>query len=89
MDINSKVCEIIASIVGIEAKEINESDALIADLGFESLTLVELLIEVEDSFDITLDESDLDPLKLESTDDIIKLVEKYKDKGGTVDEKTS
>ena len=34
------------------------------DLGFDSLSLVELIVDLEDKFDIVIEESDLDPAQI-------------------------
>ena len=59
------------------------SDAIAADmklsedLGFDSLSLVELIVDLEDRFDIEIDESDLDPSQLKTVAQIYSLVDKY------------
>lgn len=47
------------------------------DLGFDSLSLVELIVDLEDRFDIEIDESDLDPGQLKTVAQIYSLVDKY------------
>ena len=47
------------------------------DLGFDSLSLVELIVDLEERFDIEIDESDLDPGQLKTVDQIYTLVDKY------------
>ena len=47
------------------------------DLGLASLGLVTLLIEIEDDFDIVINESDLDPTSLVTVGDIVELVGRY------------
>ena len=47
------------------------------DLGFDSLSLVELIVDLEDRFDIEIDESDLDPRQLKTVGQIYTLVDKY------------
>lgn len=59
------------------------SDAIAADmklsedLGFDSLSLVELIVDLEDRFNIEIDESDLDPSQLKTVAQIYSLVDKY------------
>lgn len=52
---------------------------LIEDLGFDSLSLVELIVDLEDRLDIEMDESDLDPERLKTVGQIYSLVDKYLD----------
>ena len=47
------------------------------DLGFDSLSLVELIVDLEDRFDIEIDESDLDPSQLKTVGQIYSLIDKY------------
>lgn len=47
------------------------------DLGLDSLNMVELMVELEERFNIEMDESDLDPTALQTVDKIYSLVEKY------------
>ncbi len=47
------------------------------DLGIDSLRLVELISELEDSFSITFNESDLDPDLIKTVEDVYELTEKY------------
>lgn len=50
------------------------------DLGFDSLNMVELMVELEDKFNIEIEESDLDPAALLIVSQIYVLVEKYTEK---------
>ena len=47
------------------------------DLGLDSLNMVELMVELEERFDIEIDESDLDPAALQTVEQIYALVAKY------------
>lgn len=51
--------------------------SLSEDLGFDSLSLVELIVDLEDRFDIEIDESDLDPVHIKTVGQIYSLVDKY------------
>ena len=53
------------------------SMTLAEDLGFDSLKLVMLLVLIEDTFDIELDESDMNPFELLCVEDVVQLVKKY------------
>lgn len=54
------------------------STTLLGDLSLNSLNMVMLLVMVEDTFEIELDESDMNPFALITVEDIITLVAKYK-----------
>ena len=47
------------------------------DLALDSLQMVTLLIKLEESFQITLDESDMNPFDLITVSHVVNLVEKY------------
>ena len=47
------------------------------DLGLDSLDIVELIVELEEQYNIEIDESDLDPAKLQTLGQVHDLVEKY------------
>ena len=51
--------------------------SLSEDLVFDSLILVELIVDLEDRFDIEIDESDLDPGHIKTVGQIYSLVDKY------------
>lgn len=47
------------------------------DLGFDSLNLVELIVKLEEQFNIIINESDLNPSELRTVENVYSLVEKY------------
>ena len=59
------------------SETIAEDMKLSEDLGFDSLSLVELIVDLEERFDIEIDESDLDPGHLKTVGQIYTLVDKY------------
>ena len=75
MKIFDKVKEIINELCGLE--EINVEDSLQQDLGLDSMLLVSLIIEIEDKFQIVLDEADMNPFDLNTVKDVLCLVNKY------------
>ena len=58
-------------------EEVNDNDRLQEDLVLDSLAMVTLLIELEDTLNIQLDEADMNPFDLVTVADVIKLAEKY------------
>ena len=75
METTEKVMEILKELSGKE--EIKGTDSLQTDLALDSLSLVTLLLEVEDAFSIQLDESDMNPYDLETVDDVVALAGRY------------
>ena len=74
--IKSQVTEILEDICAIEVTD--ETATLQNDLQMDSLRMVMLLVMIEDTFEIELDESDMNPFVLITVQDIIDLVAKYK-----------
>lgn len=70
-----KVIDILCELSGKET--IEAKDTLLGDLGLDSLLMVTLLIEIEEAFEIELDESDMNPFELISVNDVVSLVSKY------------
>ena len=54
-------------------EEIDPSMQVIADLGFNSLTLIELVNDAEDRFDIVIDDEEL--ARIETVGDILEMLE--------------
>ena len=72
----SKINTVIADLSAVDI--IPGTDYLLKeDLGFDSLKIVELLINIEDAFAISFLESDLDPNKINRLTDLYILTSKY------------
>lgn len=54
----SKIQEIITSILKIEPEKVVENAHLVDDLGADSLERVELIMKLEEEFDITIPDAD-------------------------------
>ncbi len=50
-----KLCAIIAEVMGIDAGEITEDTAFVEDLGADSLDMFQIVLGVEEKFDIVSD----------------------------------
>ena len=68
-----KVKDIIAEELGIEAEEIKLESNLSEDLGADSLDAIELIMAVEEAFDVQIADSDATSIKLVS--DIVTYLE--------------
>ena len=75
MEIFDKVCVILSELSGMET--ICLEHELQSDLGLDSLQMVTLLMMLEENFQITLDESDMNPFDLANVWQVVDLVEKY------------
>ena len=83
MELFDKVCVILSELSGIET--ICLEHELQSNLGLDSLQMVTLLMMLEENFQITLDESDMNPFDLVNVWQVVDLVEKYA--GGEDNEK--
>lgn len=75
MNISNEVMNILISLSG--SNTIKSEHALQNDLGLDSLSMVTLLMELEDHFNFELKESDMNPLELKQVSDVVRLVERY------------
>lgn len=75
MEVFEKISGILSELSGI--KEIKPEDNLKEDLALDSLSMVTLLLEIEERFNIELDESDMNPFDLNTVEDAVNLAEKY------------
>ncbi|RLC19692.1 MAG: acyl carrier protein [Deltaproteobacteria bacterium] len=63
MSVESKVKKVIAQkIPGVDIEDIIPEASLIEDLGADSLTIVELVMSMEEIFEIEIDEDDAEKL---------------------------
>ena len=74
MDITAKVKEIIVEELGVEASEVTPEANFIEDLGADSLDTVELIMKVEEEFDIDIEDEDAE--KLTTVGAVIAYLEK-------------
>ncbi len=69
-----KVKQILASQLNIKADKVTPESNVIADLGADSLDVVELLMTLEDDFGIAV--SDEEAVALKTVNDIVTLIDK-------------
>ncbi len=75
MQAHEKISEILSELTGIDS--INTKDSLQEDLGLNSIQMVTLLIMIEDTFGIFLNEEDMNPYDLVYVYQVIDMVKKY------------
>ena len=63
MSAQDRVCEIIVEQLGVSAEEIKPEASFIDDLGADSLDIVELVMAMEEAFDIEIPDDDAEKLK--------------------------
>lgn len=76
MSVADKVKEIIVEQLGVSADKVKPEAAFVEDLGADSLDLTELIMAMEEEFDIEIDDEEAQ--KLVKVQDAISYIEKTK-----------
>ena len=72
-EIESKVKEIIVDKLGVDAAEVKDEASFTNDLGADSLDTVELIMELEKQFDVTIPDTDAE--KIQTVGDAVAYIE--------------
>ena len=75
MNIKEIVYEKIAKTIEIAQEDINDDSLLVDDLGADSLETVELVMELEEAFDMEISDNDAETLV--SVEKIVNYLEEY------------
>lgn len=70
-----QIIKILKELSGLD--EVKPDHYLQNELALDSFSMVALMITIEDTFQIELEESDLNPYQLNTVQDVADLVEKY------------
>ena len=62
MDVEAKVKEIIVEQLGVDAEEVTTGASFIEDLGADSLDTVELVMALEEEFDLEIPDEDAEKI---------------------------
>ncbi len=76
MDIANKVIKFIAEQLNKDVSEVTLEKELVADLGADSLDAVEIIMNLEEEFDVTV--PDVDASQIKTVGEIVKLIEELK-----------
>ena len=76
--IQDRVRSIVASKLGITEEEITPEKNLTNDQGADTLDVVELSMELEREFNLKFEDTDTE--KIQTVDDLCKLIEEYNSK---------
>lgn len=68
-----RIRELVAEKVGVEPEDITMETSFTDDLEADSITLFELVMAIEDEFDIEVDDESIE--KIETVGDIVKYLE--------------
>jgi acyl carrier protein len=74
--VEEKVIGIVSEQLGVPKEEVKLESSIIEDLKADSLDVVELVMELEDEFDITIPDDDYE--KLKTVGDAIKYIDEKK-----------
>ena len=75
MSADNKVKEIIAEQLNVEISELENSKSFINDLGADSLDIVELVMAMEEEFDVEIPDEDAE--KIQTVGDAIKYISEH------------
>ncbi len=73
MSVIDRIKKTIAEKLGVEIEDVVPEASFIDDLGADSLKIVELIMSMEELFDIEIEDDDAE--KLKTVEDVIKFVE--------------
>ena len=73
-DVNQKVKEIIMERLGVSEEKITPEASFINDLGADSLDTVELMMELEEAFGVSIEDEEAE--KIQTVKDAIDYLEK-------------
>jgi len=63
VEVRGKVVDIIVNKLGVEESQVTDEASFTKDLGADSLDTVELIMEFEKEFDLTIDEADAEKIQ--------------------------
>lgn len=69
-----KVCKMLAQQLNIEVDKITPESEVVKDLGADSLDVVELMMTLEDEYEVTLPEGEVEGIK--TVQDIVDMLSK-------------
>ncbi|MCS6892958.1 MAG: acyl carrier protein [Deltaproteobacteria bacterium] len=78
-ELSSKVKSIIAEQLGVSLENVKDNARFMDDLGADSLDIVELIMALEEQFDIEI--SDQEAEKIQTVGDAIEFIAKRKSEG--------
>lgn len=74
-NIQERVIEIISAQMGVAKEQVKPETHIVNDLGADSLDTVEMVMELEEEFDITIPDEDAE--KIQTVGQAIKYIEEH------------
>ncbi len=71
-----QIAEIICNYIDIDPSEVQPEASLRNDIGMSSLDMINMAVEIEDTFNISLPNSDI--INITTVDELIKYIENNK-----------
>ena len=75
MSVYEKIKNITAEQLGVEEDDISMESSFIDDLGADSLDVVELVMALEEEFDLNIPDEDAE--KIQTVDDAVKYIQEH------------
>lgn len=72
-----KVREVISNVLGIEPEDITMESSFIEDLGADSLDVVELIMDLQEEFDIEIPDEEAE--KVQTVGDVVDYIKTHTD----------
>ncbi len=73
-EIQDKVIDIVCKQLGVAKEKVTLETSFVNDLGADSLDTVELVMEIEDAFDLNIPDEDAE--KIQTVGDAVRYIEK-------------
>lgn len=71
-EVREKVIKVVSEQLGVETDKISDDTSFVNDLGADSLDFVEMVMELEDEFDIKIPEDNAD--KIQTVGDAVSFI---------------
>ncbi|MBO8141882.1 MAG: acyl carrier protein [Firmicutes bacterium] len=77
MDVLERVREIVAERLGVEVDEVRPQSSFVDDLGADSLDVVELVMALEEAFDLEIPDEDVE--QISTVEDAVRYIRERKE----------
>ena len=62
-DLEGRICALVADQLGVDIGDVTPDASILDDLGADSLDVVELVMSLEDAFDIQVDDEEVEAMR--------------------------